>query len=345
MSHQKSAPADSVSTIQEAVRRHVQYSLGKAWHDLSTKDLFTAVALSVRDQLVERMLETDERYRQKDPKRLYYLSIEFLIGQSLGNNLHNLGMRELYRQALKNLGVNLEEVEQSEEDAALGNGGLGRLAACFLDSLATLGMPGYGYGINYEFGLFKQEIDNGYQREKPDNWLAESTPWEIARPDEACLVPVYGRIEHGVDRRGGYNPMWMDWKVLIGIPYDMLIAGFGGRTVNRLRLYAARSSRDFDMQIFNDGDYFKAVEQKISSETISKVLYPSDAVVAGRELRLMQEYFLVACAVRDIVRRYEQHHATFRDFAGKVAMQLNDTHPALAVAELMRLLVDEKDIP
>ena len=167
-------------------------------------------------------------------------------------------------------------------------------------------MPAYGYGIHYEYGLFKQEIDNGDQREKPDNWLANGTPWEIARPDEACLVPIYGRIEHGVDRAGGYNPMWLDWKLLVGIPHDLLIPGYGGRTVNRLRLYAARASRDFDMQIFNDGDYFKAVEQKISSETISKVLYPSDAVVAGRELRLMQEYFLVACAIRDIVRRYEQ---------------------------------------
>jgi starch phosphorylase len=344
MSHQKSTVTDSVSAIQEAIHRHVKYSLGKAWRALSTRDLFTAVALSVRDQLVERMLETEERYQQQHPKRLYYLSIEFLIGQSLGNNLYNLGMRELYSEALKNLGVDLEEVEESEEDAALGNGGLGRLAACFLDSLATLGMPGYGYGINYEYGLFKQEIDNGYQREKPDNWLAESTPWEIARPDEACLVPVYGRIEHGVDRRGGYNPMWMDWNVLIGIPYDMLIAGYGGRTVNRLRLYAARSSRDFDMQIFNDGDYFKAVEQKIASETISKVLYPSDAVVAGRELRLVQEYFLVACAIRDIVRRFQQTHKNFREFSNKVAIQLNDTHPALAVAELMRVLIDEKDL-
>jgi starch phosphorylase len=345
MSYNLSAALDSVSAIEESIRRHVIYSLGKAWRDLSTEDLFTAVALSVRDLLVEQMLETEERYRQKDQKRLYYLSIEFLIGQSLGSNLYNLGVRELYRQALSNLGVNLEEVEQCEEDAALGNGGLGRLAACFLDSLATLGMPGYGYGINYEYGLFKQEIDNGYQREKPDNWLAEGTPWQIARPDEACLVPIYGRIEHGVDRRGGYNPMWMDWKVLIGVPYDMLIAGYGGRTVNRLRLYAARSSRDFDMQIFNDGDYFKAVEQKIASETISKALYPSDAVVAGRELRLMQEYFLVACAIRDIVRSYQQSHDGFREFSARVAIQLNDTHPALAVAELMRILVDEKDLP
>ena len=335
----------SVSAIQDSICRHAKYSLGKAWRDLSPVELFTAVALSVRDQMVDRFLETQERYQQTDPKRLYYLSIEFLIGRSLAANLHNLRIRELYRQALRNLGADLETIEESETDAALGNGGLGRLAACFLDSLATLGMPGYGYGINYEYGLFKQEIHDGYQREKPDNWLAQGTPWEIAHPDEACLVPVYGRIEHEVDRKGVYNPMWMDWKVLIGIPYDMLIPGYGGRTVNFLRLYSARSSRDFDMQIFNDGDYFKAVEQKIASETISKVLYPSDALVAGQELRLVQEYFLVACAIRDIMRRFEQAHDSFRQFSTKVAIHLNDTHPALTVAELLRVLVDEKDLP
>ena len=345
MHHREQVATDSLLAIQESIRRHAKYSLGKAWRDLSARDLFTVAALAVRDQMVERMLETEQRYQQKDLKRLYYLSMEFLVGQSLGTNLHNLGIRELYRQALSNLGAGLEAVEENEEDAALGNGGLGRLAACFLDSFATLGMPGYGYGINYEYGLFKQEIDNGYQREKPDNWLAQGTPWQIARPDEACLVPVYGRIEHGVDRTGAYNPMWMDWKVLIGIPYDMPRAGYGGRTVNFLRLYSARSSREFDMQIFNDGDYFKAVEQKIASETISKVLYPSDAAVAGRELRLVQEYFLVACAVRDIVRRFQQNHDSFREFSIKVAIQLNDTHPALTVAELMRVLVDEKGLP
>jgi len=341
---QQTDTAVLVTAIQESIRRHATYSLGKAWSDLSSRELFDAVALSVRDRLVDRMLATDERYRQDDPKRINYLSIEFLMGQSLGNHLHNLEIRDLYRQALSQLGADLEAVEECEEDAALGNGGLGRLAACFLDSFATLGIPACGYGINYEYGLFKQEIDSGYQKEKPENWLAQNTPWEIPRPDEACLVPIYGRIEHGVDRKGGYNPMWMDWRVLIGIPHDMLVSGYGGRTVNRLRLYAARSSHDFDMQIFNDGDYFKAVEQKIASETISKVLYPSDAIVAGRELRLVQEYFLVACAIRDIVRRFERHHDSFRDFPAKVAIQLNDTHPALAVAELMRILVDEKDL-
>jgi len=338
------AAIDSVSEIEESIRRHARYSLGKAWGDLSNTELFNAVALSVRDRLVDRMLETQDRYRRDDSKCINYLSIEFLIGRSLGNHLHNLRIRDLYQQALSKLGADLEAVEESEEDAALGNGGLGRLAACFLDSFATLGIPALGYGINYEYGLFKQEIDSGYQKEKPDNWLAQNTPWEIPCPDEACLVPVYGRIEHGIDRKGGYNPMWMDWKVLVGIPHDMLISGYGSRTVALLRLYAARSSRDFDMQIFNDGDYFKAVEQKIASETISKVLYPSDALVAGRELRLVQEYFLVACAMRDIVRRFEQHHGRFQDFPAKVAIQLNDTHPALSVAELMRILVDEKDL-
>ena len=337
-----SPQAFSISSIEDSIRRHVKYSLAKAWRDLSTNDLLKAVALSVRDLLTERMLETEECFRAGDFKSLSYISIEFLIGQSLTNHLHNLRLFELYRQACANLGIDLDAVEEAEGDAALGNGGLGRLAACFLDSLATLGMPAYGYGINYEYGLFKQEISNGYQQERPENWLAQSSPWEIGRPEEACLVPVYGHIEHALDRDGGYNPMWMGWKVLIGVPYDVLVSGYGGRVVNFLRLYSARSSKDFDMRIFNDGDYFRAVEQKIASETISKVLYPSDTVIAGRELRLVQEYFLAACAVRDTVQRFERNHDSFSEFSKKVAIQLNDTHPALAVVELMRILVDEK---
>jgi starch phosphorylase len=334
----------AAARLQDAIQRHARYSLGRSWTGLSPRDRFNAVALAVRDELVDRMLETERRYAAAHSKRLYYVSIEFLIGQSLGNNLHNLQLRDACALALSNLGSNLEELEDIEPDAALGNGGLGRLAACFLDSLATLGLPGFGYGINYEYGLFKQEIDDGYQREKPDNWLAQPSPWEITRPEEACIVPVYGRIEHSVDRFGGYNPMWMDWRVLIGVPHDMLIPGYGGRTVNVLRLFSARSSHDFDMGIFNDGDYFKAVQQKIASETISKVLYPSDAVVAGQELRLVQEYFLVACTLRDVLRRFEANHPDYSALPSSVAIHLNDTHPALMVAELMRILVDEKNL-
>ena len=335
----------TVPAFQEAIRYHARYSLAKRWESCSGRELFTAVAFAVRDTLIDRMLDTEDRYQQADPKRVHYLSMEYLLGRSLKNNLSNLGILDLCRDALHKMGVDLEEVLESECEAALGNGGLGRLAACFLDSLATMSMPGYGYGINYEYGLFKQDIDNGYQKEKPDNWLIHGSPWQIERPDEACIVPLYGRIEHGIDRSGQYNPMWMDWRIIIGVPHDMPIVGFGGQTVNVLRLYSARSSAEFDMQIFNEGDYLKAVEQQIASETISKVLYPSDLVEAGRELRLIQEYLLVACTLRDIVRRYEKSHATFDQFASKVAIHLNDTHPALAVAELMRILVDEHAQP
>ena len=243
------------------------------------------------------------------------------------------------------LAVHPREVEESEIDAALGNGGLGRLAACFLDSLATLHMPGFGYGINYEYGMFRQEIQNGAQRERPENWLTFGTPWQITRPSECVPVPIYGRIEHGRDRAGGYNPMWMDWRLMVGCPHDMPIVGYGGTTVNVLRLFTARSSDEFDIGIFNAGDYISAVQHKINTEAITKILYPSDSVDRGRELRLLQEYFLVACSVRDILRRYRLKHDSFDDFADKIAIQMNDTHPALTVAELMRTFIDELDLP
>jgi starch phosphorylase len=340
---------DRAATEQDRLRReflrHVKYALGLSAEQLTPRGALRAAALTVRDRMVEKMLETRNRCQEADAKRLYYLSLEFLIGRSLDNNLINLGLRDAFQGALAELGLNLDEVEDSEVDAALGNGGLGRLAACFLDSLATLGLPGYGYGINYEYGLFKQEFKNHEQVEKPDNWRTYASPWEIERLQDSVLVPVYGRIEHGHDRAGNYNPMWLDWKVVIGVPHDMPIVGYGGQTVNYLRLFSARASQEVDMGIFNEGDYLNAVQQKVLSETISKVLYPSDWVAAGRELRLVQEYFLVACAVRDIVRRYQQSHGLFDVFPDKVAIQLNDTHPSLTVAELMRILVDENDVP
>jgi starch phosphorylase len=340
---QTRAPADSAPLTQD-VQRHITYSLGATVEELSPREKFQAVALAVRDRLVDRLLETERRYQRADAKRLYYLSMEFLIGRSLNNNLINLGLLDDARAAYQAMGLTAEEIEDSEIDAALGNGGLGRLAACFLDSLATLGLPGFGYGINYEYGLFKQEIRNGEQYEQADNWRTYSTPWLIERPQEAVVVPLYGRVEHGTDRGGNYNPMWLDWKVVIGVPHDMLIVGYGGQTVNYLRLYTARTVTEVDKGIFNVGDYIHAVQQKVLSETISKVLYPSTDVQAGRELRLVQEYFLSACAVRDIVRRYQARHKTFDAFPDKVAMQLNDTHPTLAIAELMRVLVDENDV-
>ncbi len=333
------------AAFRNDVLRHVAYSLGTTIERVSPREVFRALALAIRDRMVEGMLATERRCESADVKRLYYLSMEFLIGRSLTGSLINLGLLDVCRDVLAEFGIDIGQVEESEVDAALGNGGLGRLAACFLESLASLDMPGFGYGINYEYGLFKQEIKNGEQVEKPDNWRFYNTPWQIERPDEAVIVPLYGRIEHGTDRSGQYNPMWLDWKVVIGVPFDMPVVGYGGKTVNYLRLYTARASHEVDMSIFNEGDYLRAVQQQVSSETISKVLYPTESVQEGRELRLVQEYFLVACTVRDIFRRYLKRSENLAALPEKVVIQMNDTHPALAVAELMRILVDENGFP
>jgi len=337
-------PKITEATFLDGARRHALYSLGQNPERLTAREAFQAVALATRDKVIEQMIRTDERHRQADAKRLYYLSMEFLMGRSLHNNLCNLGILDLCRRAAPELGASFADMEAAEPDAALGNGGLGRLAACFLDSLASMDLPGFGYGINYEFGLFRQGIRDGYQREMPDHWLAHSTPWQIERPGEVCLIPIGGRVEDGVDRRGNYNPMWLDWKLLIGVPNDMPVVGYGGRTVNYLRLFSARSSSEFDMDVFNAGAYIEAVKQKIESETVSKVLYPEDSLESGKELRLTQEYFLVACAIRDMVRRFTAVHRDWRLLPDKVAIHMNDTHPALAVAELMRVLIDENDL-
>ena len=318
--------------IEAKISRQARYALGKDSDQLSDSDLFWGLALTARNQMVDGMFATEQRYAEAKAKRLYYLSMEFLMGRTLGNTLINLGMWESCREVLEKRGADIDEVREQEPDAALGNGGLGRLAACFLDSLASLGMPGFGYGINYEYGLFRQEIQGGYQTEKPDNWLTNGTPWQIARPDEAVRVPVYGWVE---------GTAWRDARHIIGVPHDMPIVGYGGHTVNYLRLYSARSAQEMDMQVFNAGDYQRAVDDQIATETISKVLYPSDIQAAGKELRLLQEYFLVACAVHDIIRRYRLVHQTWEEFPAQVAIQMNDTHPALTVAELMRTLMDD----
>jgi starch phosphorylase len=334
-------PQISSDQLTQTIENNLRYFIGKFDGQASAYETFRALALTLRPSIVDRMIETANRYKAANAKRLYYLSMEFLIGQSLANTLHNLGLMEVYRKAIEPLGFSFEQLADSEPDAALGNGGLGRLAACFLESLASLDMPGFGYGVNYEFGLFRQKIQNGYQKEEPDYWRYEESPWIIAHPDQVCYIPVYGYVEHDYRRTGEYAPMWMGWKLLVGMPNDIPIAGYGGRTVNFLRLYSARASAHFNIEIFNSGDYIKAVGEKIDSEKVSKVLYPSDSVPAGRELRLLQEYFLVACSVRDIFNSFTEEETDLKKLPDKVAIQLNDTHPALAVAEMMRLLVDE----
>jgi len=337
------AACDS-ETLRQSILRHIRYTLARPQNDLTARELFKPVSLTIRDLLIDRMLETEERYNQQSVKRLYYLSLEFLMGRWLSDNLCNLRLQEQCRSVLAELGVALDDVLEVEPDAGLGNGGLGRLAACFLESLATLGMPGFGYGIDYEYGLFKQEIAGGHQREKPDRWKSEGTPFYIERPLDLCEIPLYGRMEQIRDSEGNRRQRWTDVKIVVGVPNDMPVAGYSGHTVNYLRLFTARASQDFDIEIFNRGDYIRAVEQKIAYENISRVLYPSDSLQSGKELRLLQEYFLVACSLKDIIRKYLTSHTSFDDFPAKVAVQMNDTHPSLCVAELMRLLIDENHV-
>jgi starch phosphorylase len=337
-------PTCAPDSLRGAILRHIRYTLARPSNHFLPRELLKPLSLAIRDCLIDRLLTTEQRYRQQDAKRLYYLSMEFLMGRWLSDNLSNLRLEDQCRAVLAELNIRLEDVLEAEPDAGLGNGGLGRLAACFLESLATMNMPGFGFGIDYQYGLFKQEIAGGHQREKPDNWKAEGTPFFIERAQECCAVPLYGRVESTRDSQGNRRQRWVDAKIVVGVPDDMPVAGLNGQTVNYLRLFTARPSQDFDIEIFNRGDYIRAVEQKIASENITRVLYPSDTVLSGKELRLTQEYFLVACSLQDIIRRYLGAHGNFDDFPSKVAVQMNDTHPSLAVAELMRLLVDDHDV-
>ena len=327
--------------IQLSFANHLEYSLAKDQHTAVPRDLFQALALAARDRMMERWVRTHQVYYQGDVKRVYFLSAEYLMGRALTNNLINLGIYEESRKAMADLGVDVEELAEEEPDAALGNGGLGRLAACFLDSLAVHEIPSMGYGIRYEFGIFDQVIRRLGQVEQPEEWLKHGNPWEVARPERSCTVRFYGRTRETALPDGTTQVDWIDTEDLIGLPYDTPIDGYGNDTVNTLRLWSARSSREFDLGYFQDGNYMKAVEQKYSSESISKVLYPADNNIAGKKLRLKQEYFFVACSIQDIVRRFCSTHDGFDAFADKVAIQLNDTHPTLAIPELMRILIDE----
>lgn len=330
----------SDNTLVMAVVDHLRYTFAKNKKTASADDIYLAMSLAIRDRLIHRWMKTMKRYYENDAKRVYYLSAEYLLGRSMRNNLMNMGLYDTAKRLLAEHDLDLSEIEAHEPDPGLGNGGLGRLAACFLDSLATLGYPAVGYGIRYEFGIFRQSFKDGWQVESRDPWLERMNPWEIARPDRAATVNFGGHVEKRLDENGNLQCDWIDTTKVRGVPYDMPIAGYGTETVNSLRLWSAQATNDFNLGIFNAGDFRKAVEDKVISETISKVLYPADNNPEGRELRLKQQYFFVCCSIYDIVRRYKKTHKDFKQFADKVAIQLNDTHPAIAIAELMRVFID-----
>jgi len=328
--------------IQLSINNRLVYSIGKDPYTAVDRDWLQALSYTVRDRLIERWMETHRNYYRHGSKRVYYLSLEFLIGRSLNNALLNVGFRDHTAQALDRLGLNLEALQQLEHDAALGNGGLGRLAACILDSIASLDLPGTGYGIRYEYGMFRQQIEDGQQMEQPENWLESGNPWEFARPEVAYKIRFGGHVidcpcPEGEGRR---QYQWVDGEEVVAMAFDTPIPGYHTDTVNNLRLWSARASHDFDLACFNEGNYLKAVERKTLSENLSKVLYPDDRNLENQELRLRQQYFFVSASLQDILRRFLQDHEELQALPEQVAIQLNDTHPSVAIPELMRILLD-----
>ncbi len=328
-------PQNDALALRRSVAHALLYSGGR-YPDVAThKDWYHAVASAVRDRLVERWMETTQRWRAADAKRVYYLSMEFLIGRTLSNALHALDLYDELAAAVNGLGVDLEEIREQEPDAALGNGGLGRLAACFLDSMATLGLPSCGYGIRYDYGMFAQHVLNGYQVEQPDDWLKFGNPWEFPRPDTTYVIHFGGWV-----RRNEDGAQWLDTEAVLAMAYDLIVPGHGTRAVSTLRLWHAKAAESLDLALFNQGDYMRAVRAKNLSENVTRVLYPDDSSYQGRELRLRQEFFFTSASMQDILTRYMRDHADFEQLPDKVAVHLNDTHPAIAVPELMRLLLD-----
>ena len=308
------------------------------------EDAYFALSLAIRDRLVRKWLRTQHQYNQKDVKRVYYLSLEYLMGRLLGNSLINMDYYEECYKILKEDGYSLEEIREFENDMGLGNGGLGRLASCYLDSMATLELPAFGYGIRYEYGIFNQAIENGYQTEYPDSWLQKGNPWDILRRDLEYRVKFYGEAVKVQNPDGSYKFDWVDTEDVLAVAYDIPVPGYKNNTVNNLRLWQAKACSDFSFKEFNAGDYVAAVASKTDSETISKVLYPNDSYVEGKFLRLKQQYFFVSATLQDIIRKYKINHSTFDKFAEKNAIQLNDTHPVVAIPELMRILIDEEGL-
>jgi starch phosphorylase len=336
---------NNVEGLKQSIVNHLKYTLGHSVEMATDRDWWFSTAMAIRDRIVERMIRTTITHRKRKVRRAYYLSLEYLMGGLLHSYLGNTGLRECARQALTELGQDVDKICSQEVDMGLGNGGLGRLAACFLDSLASLDLPAIGYGLHYEYGLFKQEFENGHQVEHPDNWLQYTNPWKIIRPEHTQEIPIYGEVRESFDDRGHRHTEWINTSTIKGIPYDIPICGYGANTVNFLRLWESRASNEFDLGVFNQGGYVESVHSKVLTETISKVLYPNDQTENGKELRLVQQYFFVACSLRDIFKRFfVENGDQLENLPSKVAIQLNDTHPAIAVPELMRLLVDEYHI-
>lgn len=341
------ALVENVATVKKTFNRHLHFTLVKDRNVATPRDYYFALAHTVRDHLTSRWIRTQQYYYEKDPKRVYYLSLEYYVGRSLTNTMVNLGIQSEVDEALYQLGLDIEDLEDLEQDAGLGNGGLGRLAACFLDSMASLGLAAYGYGLRYDYGIFTQSVKDGWQVEEPDDWLRYGNPWEKARPEYTLPVHFYGRTieENGVKK-------WVDTQVVYAMPYDSPVPGYGNNTVNTMRLWSAKAPTSFNLRFFNDGDYIQAVCDRNNAENITRVLYPNDNVTEGKDLRLKQEYFLCAATLQDIIRRFktskfgcrEEIRHDFNTFPDKVAIQLNDTHPSLSVPELMRILIDQEGL-
>jgi starch phosphorylase len=344
LAYSRSASDLSVDGIRQSILDHLTYSQGRIPESATRNDWYMALAYTVRDRLVDRWIRTAHTFKQRESRTVCYLSAEFLPGPQLCNNILSMGVQQQCQQAVSSLGLSLDELLLQEEEPALGTGGLGRLAACYLDSLATLEIPAIGYGIRYEYGMFRQEIQDGCQVEKSDNWLRLGNPWEIPRPKLAFDVNLGGRTQSYLDDHGEYRVRWEPDRVVRGVACDVPVVGFGVETTNLLRLWKAEAPESFDFAAFNTGDYYAAVNEKVVSENLTKVLYPNDEPEAGKELRLAQQYFLVSCSLQDMVRLYRQFHDDFGAFHKKFAVQLNDTHPALAIPELMHLLVDRHHV-
>ena len=322
----------SKESLLQSYQSNLFFRLAKDQYTATLQDQFQALALAVRDRIVDHWIKTQQSYYHHNSKRVYYLSMEFLVGKLFDNYVVNLGLEQEIAQVLEELKLNPEDFRNQELDAGLGNGGLGRLAACFLESMATLGIPAHGYGIRYDYGIFQQRIKNGFQIERPDEWLRHGCPWEFAREENTVEIQFYGKLQDG---------QWIETDNVLAVPYDFPVIGYKNQVVNTLRLWSARGTEEFDLKYFNEGDYEQAVYQKIFSENISKILYPNDNMSQGKELRLKQEYFFSAAAISDIIRRYKSSNSDITQLADKVVIQLNDTHPSIAIVELLRVLIDE----